>query len=508
MFVITHRGLLFVVLLFLGFSNISKAQISPNPDLNFNLPDSLKLSGDVRYGLSLHPNKPQLIEELLIKDYVLCFDKELDKHDFYYDESDSLVDVIVTSPSTLPRAVINVGFWGLSPKKQDRDFMFNPTIFEKEPSIISFFYELVNSGFVDVPYSKNKDIKLVVIRFKTKDDESKNKLLYTAMEDRIKLQSRYLFVLWDTSVKPDLPNILKDGEIRSYPMEKSVFLSFFKKNPLDFSMKIKDIDQINEKEYAHIKFIGDFPDSLTINYDIVNKVTGKKEVNKNTIATKGVSIGNELKLPLLDLGYNEYVKVTILKPDDYNITLPDEPKETNWRERSIEFPIRKAGSFELRLSKIPNFDFYYLDVSSLKNRRVVISEIYNDIKQKTQDGNNFFLFISNGKSPLIASDKDSYYSILSRAGSMMTDPPEPKWEEDWMLKNIEWLNILKINKKITIHYYLPVNIYKLYREELISDLLSSIEYSRRWNVFITTDGRVKAMGKSPNKYYYKKIEEQ
>lgn len=497
-----YRRLLFIVLLFItGFPIISEAQESKN-DLNFDLSEPMILSGDIRYGISPHPNELQLVEELLIKDYVLIYEEELNKYDFYYEESDSLVDVIVTSPDSYPRAVINIGFWGVTPKKQNSDFLFKSTFFEENPSIVSFLFELVNSGFIDVPYSKLKDIKLVIVRFKTKGEQTNDPLLYSSMRNRIKLQSRYLYVLWDTSVKPNLPNILKNAEKRSYPMEKSVFLSFFEKNPLDFSLDIENVQQINAEEYAHINLIGDFPDSLDINYDIVNLVTGKKEVNKSTIASNGIKVSEELKLPLLDLGYNEYVKVTINKPKNYNITLPGELKETNWRKRSYEFPIRNAGNFDLQLSKIPNFYFYYLDVSSLKNRRTVITEIYNQIKQSTEDGDNFFLFVSNGKSPLTASDKEGYYNILSRAGSMMADPPEPKWDVDWMLNNIDWMNILEINKEITIHYYLPVNTYKLYREVLISDLLSSIE-NRRWNVFITTDGKAKEMGKSSNTYQYK-----
>ena len=85
----------------------------------------------------------------------------------------------------------------------------------------------------------------------------------------------------------------------------------------------------------------------------------------------------------------------------------------------------------------------------------------------------------------------------------MTDPPDPKYDVDWMLNSVDWVNVLEANKEITIHFYLPDNTFKINREYLITDFLSSIK-NRRWNVYINTDSKVnpKKMGKSSNNYTF------
>jgi len=210
-------------------------------------------------------------------------------------------------------------------------------------------------------------------------------------------------------------------------------------------------------------------------------------------------------LPSVKLLPSEYIRVVINKPSGYNITTKEEDLDFEWRRTTKELKIRRGGEFDLRLNKVPDFSFYYLDVSTLsnENRRKIINDIYDSIKNHVERGNTFYLYISNGKTPITTYDPAEYYQKLGKAGQLRADPPDPNEDMDWILKNVDWKKILETNRNFKFLYFLPENTYKLDREVLIENLLGSIDRRKRWVVDINIDGKKnKNMGKSPNKYNY------
>lgn len=264
---VAKRFILIVVLIFLYQAN-TWSQVFALADLNFSLPPSLIVNKDLEYGLSSHPDDIKYIEDLMIKDYILVYKLDGEMHDFYYNEADSHVDKITMNGDDNPRAVINIGFWGTDFNMEELNITFPPAVLESKPSVLSFFSDLINN--LNSSKSRAQDVKLVVVRFKSKANESTDPLLYASMSDRLKLKSRYLFLLWDTSVKKDLPNIIRNAEIKTYPMERSSFLKSYENNPLIFVSE-DDIQNPDIDNFPSLNFIGNYDENLLINYEVYDR---------------------------------------------------------------------------------------------------------------------------------------------------------------------------------------------------------------------------------------------
>jgi len=488
-----------IVLILVVFPDFAFSQTNLKADLNFRLDDSLFVDQSFKLGLTQHPNKDQLVEGLLIRDYILGYEVGNQWRDFHFEEENPDIDVVVTAPATYPRAVVNIGFWGIVPNGTSKSYSFAPYLVKKNQSIIAFFSDLMNSGFEGITKVAVNDIKLVVVRFKAKNNETDDALLYSAMQERIKIQSRYLFVLWDSHSQPDLPNILQKAEMKIYPLKRDNLLEYLYKTPLIFS---SDIFQSEKEEgaFAHVNFGGKYPDSIKLEYEIKG-VSGNLAPNLVSLAKQGIDIFE--KLPPFALMPDESIKVRINKPPGYNIAKIDESPDQDWETRLYELNVRRAGEFDLTLNKIPDFEFYYLDVGSLENRKQVISEVYEKINALASEGDRFLLFISYGNKPIVTSDPNDLYSVLSKAGNIMPDPPDQNFEVKYLVEEVKWTEILKANNQIKVNYYLPERTYALNQETLIQTLLLTIDHSRSWQVYLNVYGKYKEMkGESRNVYYY------
>jgi hypothetical protein len=248
-------------------------------------------------------------------------------------------------------------------------------------------------------------------------------------------------------------------------------------------------------------FKGDFPRDLKISYEVIDFETGNhtNEVSENL--HDGLVIRK--KLPHYALP-DEYIKVILKKPAGFDITLPGTKPSQTWKQKELEVNLVNGSRIYLNIQKITTYDFFYLDVSSLKERDKAIQDIYRKIGDITDNGNRYGLFISNAAEELTAMKGDEYISALKAAGILKPDPPNGKTDREKILKTFDWDKILKSNKSFCFHFYIPESTYRLSIGKLLPALLEAIE-NRRWDVNIYTDFDPDPIEPESNNYEYMNI---
>jgi hypothetical protein len=190
----------------------------------------------------------------------------------------------------------------------------------------------------------------------------------------------------------------------------------------------------------------------------------------------------------------------IIKPKGYNIYSPFETGD-KWKENEYSVSIRDKSPVRLLIQKIPSFDFFYLDVSTLKKRNIAISDITGKLESITNTGDSYYLYVSDYEQPLDAREGLDYIEILGVAGNMNPDVPSPAVDVPNILKALDWQEIIKANKEIRMHFYLSRITYELHSKQLIVDFLNRIA-SRRWDVYVYSDADMKPIIPANNNYHY------
>jgi len=428
--------LLFIILAF----NTLNGQTRNKYGFDFKLSDDFFSSQKLKVGVKLHNNTNKEFDDITIKDYILEYKVgKNNNNNFCFDKGDSSDIIVNSSNKKLGRAVINIGFYGCKLKSGKNTFLFKPSVYKVSPSTISFFCDLVNNGFLN-----SSNINLVVIDVLNPNNND----LYNNIKNNIKLNSRYLFILWDKNEDPELPKALENIEYTITPLAKRNVL--------------KDIsNDTTSANHSKISFSGNYTGSVSyeINFFINDKYT--------TVPSQEVSALDGIYL----YGNNNFIKsISIKIPDGFNILANENKYKTTIKNNRFELNINKAiNNYSLQIREPADIYFYYLDVNSLSNTRKAILDINDSIKSVISKGDNFLLFVSNGNKPFITSNADDYYNILKKALSIVPDPPTVPNDIRLINKNSNWKTLLETNNNVFLNFYLSENTYQFYKDKLIKN---------------------------------------
>jgi hypothetical protein len=500
-------------------------------DILFNIPSAIMNDITFQPGLEiLAGNTQKIVDNMIVIDFLLKYQLGGQEYFFYFDQHDPKVDYIIPQPAgkSMPRTALNIFFAGLKPSDFKGAFYFSTYKFPENPDLMHFFQDMAYS--LSEPFHiLNPDATyLYLLRLKQKTGKIYNEKVYNKYRSTIQLRSRYLLVFWDSLACPVKPGILKECEVTDAQLlfADIAAASQIVENPLiEEETRVENHSQailpsppapffndtaVNNNEpvlppilpdssvITMVHFVGTYPDSLKLSYEIYN-ISGKKTMQiADSPVKEGIIVrGNLPAYPL----FNEFIKVVIIKPKGYNIYSSSESSEINWKESEYYIKIRDKSPVQLQIQKIPSFDFFYLDVSTLKKRNIAISDIAGKLENISKSGDSYYLYVSDYERPLEAKDSEAYNDILREASNMNSDPPTPNIDIANISKALDWPTILKANKEIRIHFYLPKSTYELCSKTLIVDFLYKIA-NRRWEVYIYSDAELKPIVPANNNYHY------
>lgn len=169
--------------------------------------------------------------------------------------------------------------------------------------------------------------------------------------------------------------------------------------------------------------------------------------NKENIIKKQVE---NVKLNIPDtILPGEEIKFTFYKPYNYNLSLSGDERH-DWKKNRLNVTIKHTNDtiIKLDLEKIPPFQFFYIDLSGFKN----LQKIKDLLKEKIEKQNNdYFIFVSNSKKPLIWKTGDDLDELLTRISLMRPEPPlyfnEARYIKPYIDEMIEDKSIYSIDRR-------------------------------------------------------------
>jgi hypothetical protein len=250
-----------------------------------------------------------------------------------------------------------------------------------------------------------------------------------------------------------------------------------------------------------IFFSGNFPSDLKVTCTVYDVKSGRGRTVKVHNPRQGFIVPESLPE---DAPLKSFIRVVVHKPEGYNVFVQTEEASKGWQQGRLELRLRNEDRVYLEIKPLFTFDFFYLDVSSLKQRDKAITEIDLIIENIIKEGDSFCLYVSNADREMVARKPETYQKTLRAAGSLNPDPPIASQEDLKILGLYEWPLAIERYDLLRFHFYIPELTYKLHAKKLIVNLLKQID-NRRWEVFINTDHKAEPIYPASNNYHYKNI---
>jgi len=428
----------------LGFLNFRKSFIS----------DRIILSNDKKYPGS-YSSMVSLLEE-----YVLLNVNESNVILFAIPFQNKK-DIDLVFPGIKHKSKIFFILWILPDSNAElpkifEDLDFSATIIKKDESIDTKSKKTTNHDISNSSKSKNESaISTTVLASDNKSEttnestgkKSSNKLITYSVTFKVIGPDQFNLdnIPKPESLKLSFPEseFSAEGKYSYYPgrdkyNKNPQFSSMWTlRDPTDFIFHLSDkktnkiyIYRANHEKKYLIKFKGLIPKEITISYKIESILYTPKVIKKD-IEIKGKDLVDQIvEKPLVVPNKflpSESITFKFQKPFNYDIS--ESSSESDWRQPFIEVPIDQ-DTINLDFEEIPPFQFFYIDLSSFKN----LQKIKDLLRDKIEEQNNdYFIYVSNSRRPLIWEKGDDLDELLTRV-SLMRPEPASYYDEKRFIK--------------------------------------------------------------------------
>ncbi|MCX6270815.1 MAG: hypothetical protein NTU44_06275 [Bacteroidetes bacterium] len=317
-------------------------------------------------------------------------------------------------PQPAERAVINIGYWGISPSTDQSAVYAKPSL-TKDVKIKNLFKDVL--GAVPDYFTGSEsvsDLHLLFYYLMPKTGKA-----YNDFKNEVNtLHSLCIYILWDKGKEPQLPELLSDKLFLDIPLQQPV-------------SSVKPMVTIS---------VNGITSPLT--YSLVNY---KAETVTSTLT------GEDLTFPLFNKNKptpGAPMKMIIDKPRGYNLTRIYEEDTLDWINDKVEIPLEKAEKISLVLHKLAPFYLIFIDLSGFEDKAKL--KVYLNEKMAYCYDKPYLMYLCKGENPMIARQGEAYKTILSRLFAL--NPETPLGSEATRLRNI--LDIPKVLSRNNLNLFL------------------------------------------------------
>jgi len=210
-----------------------------------------------------------------------------------------------------------------------------------------------------------------------------------------------------------------------------------------------------------ISFKGNFPPD-EIEYEIYNNINKKRKTNTIDIyeeTFKEFSFSFPLHPYKSDSAY-----LILYSPFGFCASVLDE--NPHYWDKSLKINLTEQDSVTVIWGPIPTFHVFYLDVSDAYEKSNVITLLKKKLKDVEVMNQEYVIFVSNSKSPLITADKKRALQFISQN---YVEPPDASADKEYIRDYLP-----EMNRNIKLHYFLSESMLNYGKEEIINKLLLDI----------------------------------
>lgn len=119
--------------------------------------------------------------------------------------------------------------------------------------------------------------------------------------------------------------------------------------------------------------------------------------------------------------------------------------------------------------------YFYVDMSGVENRDMLIKEISNQIKELENLGNSFFMYVSNGKDPIIIKNITDFNKYISQLWTL-TPPniPSSAFDKDELRRNTLYDISYSLNNVISFHFYFSDKFLNSFGQKFVDELFPDV----------------------------------
>lgn len=400
---------LFSFFLFLELSaQISQPSIEIQPNKNYGFEPFKPKSTNFSEIYPIQENKIEFIEyRLIVRDQTNHAREDL----FNWPKETKESKVYRLNQPEGGKAVINVAFWGVSPKSGTSSTLVLPTQ-QKNYKISQLFADAISlSASTLIKTDNSHELTLLIVPIPRGSE-----LNMYFKEEINAVHSEFIYILWDKQAiasKPDFNGIVYQSEEFKLPLPKSstglILLQLANKTKINYSLQ------------AH----------------------------QQTISKGIISADNPLN-------YDAYKteRIVLEKPKGFNLINKGEPDSADYLNPNLVIDAVVGKTDIIQLVPVAFYNVY-IDASQIKSKSKT-SQILDSI---TSLPGGFMVFLSNKSQPIVAQNKTDLESLQSELYNITFQAP--KVTED--LKSISSrVNFETISRRVGINYYLILSndIYK------------------------------------------------
>lgn len=334
----------------------------------------------------------------------------------------------------LTNAQVNFGFWGVSPKRNNKEVIYKSGK-DGDIPIVEFFRDVFETSGREILQLNEKphDFTLLIYH-----PWSQEKIRNYLNEKGVTLQSEYFFLLWNREEKllPDSLDKMEEplGQIDIHVPSSSPHMFILQYTPREPSVaEYKTIDKKGEESLWQI--------------------------------IKGISSQLQDTIPV----QSDKSLIMFRKPFDYNLAGIKDPDTLNLHNRIFTSEIVPGKVDTLRYYPI-QYHLLYIDASD-NARDLDKGHIFKHIDALVNvPATAFIVYLSNGKSPKIARNKEEYLALMDDLFNITF--LDPVFDTDALeLTSILRDSVVK-DFEVLIHLFMPPDNFNP-RLEIFKTMLSN-----------------------------------
>lgn len=510
-------------LIFLGLDGIKvfcqdRTMFSSHYDINYWLPKPPAELNHFKYGVKIMKKRePQEVMPNL-KSYhlYLVYQLKSEKDTLYFtytkNPSNDLDNITFKQNPQEPNAGINLALYGMP-----EDFMHNLDLVTSSGQSSMFhlsrLFQDIVASYYNLKRESYEGVHLIIVLLR--DIEKNTTPYFEYLLPVNNIHSRLWYILWDSTYYPQKPDFITnnycdihlhngrilymDPGLSTAESENAIAIVEYddsvQQNDLTEDIDISSDENTAEKavpdpmspEFGNEAENNGLPDNnSSLNANPVSSTNGSTIAGKtitflstnfaelngleycirqNGIATdwKNINIIRESSRYLIEseLTFQEGVRtdLVIKKPFGYNLYKDGEDPLTSWENEEFIIPVTEK-EIGIKVWKIPDYEVYYLDISDIKNRQVVVQLLRDSLNQSIINDEPVLMYISNSYSPLIAESSTQAKMILGTMASLNPAYPEIRYDIRNLKTHINTAEANLNRRMINFHFFLSEVLYK------------------------------------------------